>query len=56
MPETANQKREQAALLRRSAQSGSAHDRAFFHRQAQRLDHQAKELEQLEEGDPVAAD
>jgi hypothetical protein len=56
MQETANRKREQAALLRRSARLGSAHDRAFFERQAQRLDHQAKELEQLEEGDAVAAD
>ncbi len=41
-----NEKREQAAQLRHTAEkSRTASDRAFFRRQAQRFDHQAEELE-----------
>ncbi len=46
MERKVTEKREQAKRLRRTAeQSRLAHDRAFFRRQAQRLDHQAEELE-----------
>jgi hypothetical protein len=46
MRRQAETKREHAARFRRMAQqSPTANDRAFFMRQAQRLDHQATELE-----------
>jgi CheY-like chemotaxis protein len=45
------EKREQAARLRREAEtSQTANDRAFFSRQARRLDHQVEELESLSFG------